>query len=444
MADIGTPRDPFLAEMNRMFRLRIGSRKRGRRLAALGLLVAGLLPIGAAAQTTEPLLPGATPPTGPQAPAVPGQPTFPGETVTTRARPEYDPIGLRFGDFFWFPRAELDQAYNSNIFATPKPTYDLVTTLQPGFDLLSSFPRNELGVHGSAPLQFFWDHPAQNTQDGYLNVDGRYDVTAGSSLYGNASVAHSHLAYGSPNTPGGIAQPLTYNEARARAGYSQGGRRITYSAEFGVDATQFNSVPLVGGATLAQSSSNTIISEAALRAGYEFIPDYTAYIRAAGDFYAYPHTFPGSTTRNNSEVYRTNLGLQIAPRHLLYGEVYVGFLTQNFVEAGLPSTFAPDLGGHLTWNITPLTTLTFNGLRTFIPANPTIGVTGAGYLQSVFSVNADHELLRNVLLNLGGSIENDSFQGTSRTDNVFAIVAGVRYLLNRNLFLGGNYYVVRR
>src|SRR5262249_4256680 len=79
--------------------------------------------------------------------------------------------------------------------------------------------------------------------------------------------------------------------------------------------------------------------------------------------------------------------------------------------------------------------------RTFATGNPTIGATGAGYLQSVFSVNADHELLRNVLLNIGGSFENDSFQGISRTDNVYTIAAGVRYLVNRNLFLGGNYCV---
>src|SRR5262249_48281930 len=138
------------------------------------------------------------------------------------------------------------------------------------------------------------------------------------------------------------------------------------------------------------------------------------------------------------------LGLQIFPRHIIYGEVYAGFLTQNFALSSLPSTTAPDAGGRLVWDVTRLTTLTFTGLRTFITANPSIGVTGAGYLQSVFTASADHELLRNLLLNISGSVENDSFQGFSRTDNVFGGSAGLRYLINRNLFLGGNYAWLRR
>jgi hypothetical protein len=43
----------------------------------------------------------------------------------------------------------------------------------------------------------------------------------------------------------------------------------------------------------------------------------------------------------------------------------------------------------------------------------------------------DHELLRNLLLNLGDSDENDTFQAVTRTDNVFGAGAGFRYFINR-------------
>ncbi len=78
-----------------------------------------LLPLDAVAQITGSLLPYAVPPSTPQAPPS-----------------AFAPIGLRVGDFFWFPRAELDEAYNSNIFATTtSPTYDLITAFTPSFDL---------------------------------------------------------------------------------------------------------------------------------------------------------------------------------------------------------------------------------------------------------------------------------------------------------------------
>src|SRR5215469_13480675 len=97
-------------------------------LVVFCMLTASLSPLSAMGQTTEPLLPVPAPPSGPQAPTATGQPTYPSETVTQRPRPELDPLGLHLGDFFWFPRAELDEAYNSNIFATPSRTVgDLIT-----------------------------------------------------------------------------------------------------------------------------------------------------------------------------------------------------------------------------------------------------------------------------------------------------------------------------
>ena len=94
-------------------------------LAAFCLLITSLLPLDAFAQITESLLPYPVTPRTPQE-----QPSA------------FAPIGLRAGDFFWFPRAELDEAYNSNIFATStRPSSDLITAPTTSFDLLSNFPR---------------------------------------------------------------------------------------------------------------------------------------------------------------------------------------------------------------------------------------------------------------------------------------------------------------
>jgi hypothetical protein len=121
---------------------------------------------------------------------VPGQPIYEGETVTQRPLPDLDPIGLHAGDFFWYPRGEVDELYNNNIFAVPSPTSDLITAFQPSFDLLSSFPRNAINLYGGAALQDYAVHPSQNTAAGFVSVDGHLDVDAASSLYGNAEVAH--------------------------------------------------------------------------------------------------------------------------------------------------------------------------------------------------------------------------------------------------------------
>ena len=391
-----------------------------------------LLPLSAIAQIRESLTANALPPSAPPA------------LISILA-----PIPLRLGNFFWIPRAELDESYNSNIFATTtSTTHDFITALAPGFDLVSNFPRNALNLHGSAVLQAYADHPAQNTQSGTISVDGKLDVSAGSSLYGTASVDHPYIAYGSPNSPGSpgspanIAQPVTYWNYIATAGYQQGGRRFSYQVDVGVSASQYNAAQLVGGGVLPQSSQDATVPSAAVRAGYEIIPDYLGYIRVVGSRYDYTHIAPPATSANFS-TYRADLGLQILPRHLISGEAYAGYLVQSSAQSGLGSTSTPDFGGNLTWSITRLTTLTFTGLMTFNTGTPSSGgvvvpgPAGNSYLSRTFTVKADHELLRDLLLNVNATYGNDSFQGITRTDNFFTGGAGVRYFVNQNLFLGG-------
>jgi hypothetical protein len=400
--------------------------------AAFCFLTASLLPLGAVGQIRESLPANALPPGAPQA------------LVSVLA-----PIPLHLDNFFWTPVADLDESYNSNIFATSTRTsHDFITALAPGFDLVSDFPRNAVGLHGGAVLQAYAEHRAQNTQSGTISADGRLDVTAQSSLYGTASVAHPYIAYGSPNSPGSpgspanIAQPVTYWNYIATAGYRQGGRRFSYQVDVGVSAAQYNAAPLVGGGVLPQDSQNAIAPSAAVRASYEIIPDYLGYIRIAGTRYDYTHIAPPATSPNFS-TYRADLGLQILPRHLISGTAYAGYLVQSSAQSGIGSTSNPDFGGHLTWSITPLTTLNFIGLMTFNTGTPSSGgvtVTGpAGnsYLSRTFTVNADHELLRNFLLNLNATYVNYSFQGIPRTDNSFTGGAGFRYFLTQNFFLGG-------
>ena len=54
-------------------------------------------------------------------------------------------------------------------------------------------------------------------------------------------------------------------------------------------------------------------------------------------------------------------------------------------------------------------------------------------------MSLDHELLRNVLLNVIVSYETDDWKGIDRTDKISGLGAGVKYLLNRNVYLGLTY-----
>jgi hypothetical protein len=249
---------------------------------------------------------------------------------------------------------------------------------------------------------------------------------------------------------------VTYWDYLANAGYRQEGRRFSYQVDIGAEAAQYNAAQLVGGGVSPQSSQDATVSTAAVRASYEIIPDYLGYTRVAGSLFDYWHTAPGGT-RANFSTYRADVGLQIRPRHLISGEAYAGYLIQQPAQSSSGSTSTPDFGGRLTWSITQLTTLYLTGLMTFNTGTPgsttgTPATTGAlgsttfinalagnSYLSRTIVANADHELRRNLLVNLNATYGNFTFQGITRTDNFFIVGAGLRYLVNRNLFLGGSY-----
>src|SRR6185437_9608637 len=133
-----------LGKLGAISKIKSGGKMSARMKLAMvvcGLAAMGLPQLGRA--QTEPLNALPSPPLLPQAAPAPGEPTVEGQTVAERARPEVDPIGLRAGDFFFYPRAELDESFNDNILATSShQTGDFLTTFAPSFDILSNLPTN--------------------------------------------------------------------------------------------------------------------------------------------------------------------------------------------------------------------------------------------------------------------------------------------------------------
>src|ERR1700761_193348 len=156
-------------------------RKMGDRrfFGALGAAL-GLWPALASAQLVEPFLPvPSIPPAQPQAIPVPVEPPR-GTTVLSRPRPETDPQGMRLGSFFLFPRAELDETYNDNIFATPsQKSSAFITTVAPSFDLLSNWNQDALNLHAGGAFGTYASHSSENYKDGYVLGDGRLDISEG-------------------------------------------------------------------------------------------------------------------------------------------------------------------------------------------------------------------------------------------------------------------------
>src|ERR1044072_1999750 len=99
------------------------------------------------------------------------------QSVFERARPDYDPLGLHAGSFRIFPRAEVGEAYNDNIFATKNNADgDFITLLRPQIRAESDWGRHAVALGAGAAGGRYFEHTGENYLDGYVNADGRIDV----------------------------------------------------------------------------------------------------------------------------------------------------------------------------------------------------------------------------------------------------------------------------
>ena len=153
----------------------------------------------------------------------------------------------------------------------------------------------------------------------------------------------------------------------------------------------------------------------------------------------------GNEVSRNSHGYRAAVGTEVDITSILFGEMSVGYSWRDYTSNQLSDANGWGAEGSLTWNATPLTSVILTA-STGIDETTVIfeGDAAEANFQNTVALDVNHELLRNVLLNANVGYARDDFEGTSRTDNIFAAGAGVSYLLNRNLSVDARYRFTTR
>jgi hypothetical protein len=402
----------------------------------------GLVPAAAWAQV-EPISPIPTPPVAPGVTAPVTQPGI-ASSVAARPRPEYDPIGLRQGPWFLYPRFGLDEVYNDNIFATTSGRVsDFITVLSPTLDVRSNLPSNALNFSIGSVIGLYAENSRANYQDAYGNTSGRIDIDADHNVHGTANFTRGHVDFTSPLSPGGIESPVITTTYGGTAGYEQTRLRVGYSFDAAALRNEYGAAQLIGGGLLPESNLNNWAYEATGRASYEFVPNTSGYVRASYIRYVYDHGQSVAFPTLNSQGYRADVGGRLNLTDLIFADAYVGYLQQFYQSPTFGTIHGPDLGAAVTWEITKLTSLNFTASRSVQNSNVFVVGNSPGYLRSAAGARVDHELLRNVLLNATLAWYHDDYHGITLTDNNYQAGVGAKYLLNRHLYLGLNYTYAR-
>ena len=358
-----------------------------------------------------------------------------GETVLTRPRPELDPLGIRTGSFLLFPKLTVEESYNDNIFAVESSkTDDFITLARPELFLASDWNNHALNLRADASFIRHIDSPSEDYEDYHAGGDGRFDITRDSYIFAAVDSSILHEARGSPDDVGGV-EPTEFTLTSGALQVFQKFNRLSLTVDgsqlyFDYDDVATTTVPV------NNDDRDRTESNLSLRVGYEIVPEYEAFALLSGNVKAYDSAVDDGGFDRDTHGVRLDVGARIDLGGIVFGDVFIGYRFQDYEDSQLKSIDGLNFGTAMVWNVTPLTTLNGNILRVL---EETTTAGASGFVATTLSVSADHELLRNLLLNGSLGVTQNNFKGTSQEDMIYTAGIGAKYMINRYLYASMNY-----
>ena len=358
-----------------------------------------------------------------------------GDTVRDRVRLDYDAIGLRGGGFLFFPVIDAAFAWDDNIYREARDEDgDFITSVRPELTAVSQWSNHEIRLDAGIAADHFADHDAENTRDWFATAAARFDATRDAWIGVNLGVEVAHEDRGDPNAVSTTLDgPVSFT--RRDVGLSAFYRlnRLDLTAEGSAASLSWDDATTSPDASFRQSDRDRGEITLAVRAGYDIVPEYEAFLRVTRNERTYDRPQGDIGILRDSRGWEIVAGTALDLGGIVFGDVFAGWITQDYDASELPTIDAVALGGSVDWNVTPLTTV--NGSLERNVGESTLDASG--FLSTEARVGVDHELLRNLILSAEVAFIDNDYEGISgedgRDDEVVEVDARATWLLNRRL-----------
>lgn len=354
--------------------------------------------------------------------------------VTKRPRPEYDPVGLRAGSFLVFPKVELDETYNDNIYATESNKVDdFITTIKPSVTVNSDWNNHALNATVFLNEGLYASHSDEDFTDYGIRGDGRIDIQRSAYLFGGGSAEHLHEDRGAENAVAAATEPTEYDRYAANVGGTYKPNRLGITAEGTWQQFDFDNDVNGAGVVINNQDRDRNMYRERLRVGYDIQPGYTAFVQGSLNQRDYDQVPDDNGFNRNSDGYRVDAGIEVRLTNVIDAEFFGGYFSQDYDDPAFSDVNAFDAGARVLWSVSPLATVKASLTR---QVEETVQVNASSYIATVAQVGVDYELRRNILVGANVSFANNDYQGISRDDDVWRLNLNGKYLIKRNFYMG--------
>lgn len=366
-------------------------------------------------------------------------------SVYERSRPDYSASGVRSGSFLFNPTIAVTGSFNSNIYAQESSEVDdFITRIKPGFTLNSDWNNNYFSIYGNADIAKYADRGREDYEDFNIGSNGRIDISRDTSINLGARYSYAHEDRGSPDATGPGARQTFVDTFEVTAGFVRDLALVSLAIDAQYTSLEFSNESFPDSFSKARDRERY---SGKVRVGYEIDQYYEAFVRVAANRVEYDDSKANGGPQRNSDGYEIVAGAAFDLTGTSTGEFFGGYISQSYDSDTLAVADIGDFtyGASLLWNPTGLTSVRGTVSRT-VTETIVSGVDrngdaapAAGILGTLFDLQLEHELQRNILLKGTATYIKQNFENTVRDDDLFNATLGASYLLNRNFSLNANY-----
>lgn len=360
-----------------------------------------------------------------------------GQFVTVRERPQplYDPVPVRLGSVEVMPRVSTRAIYDSNIFAVGDATGDLV--LRGIADVEANWSSGGFAVGADAEIdrRQYLDFGGQSTTDYALGSTFRYTPRRDTGFFAGGRIGRETEALADPAAPLNRRQPSQYDILYGFVGGARAFNRLRIAGRVSAEDRAYSEGIDAFGEPIDQSFRNRTLTTAELAAEYEMGPERSVFAITSLNRRDYRDRQPLQPERN-SRGYRIEAGASFMLTPLIRSRISAGYFAQDFDSPFFSTVSGLAFRGRLDYAVTQLLTLGVTASRGVEEAS-TIG--NGAFIASRAGLQADYELLRNLILTAGFSYERDRFEDIDRRYRIRRATLGASYRLSPRLRLDAEY-----
>jgi hypothetical protein len=315
---------------------------------------------------------------------------------------------------------------DSNVFSsnTTKRS-DVAALIQPSFRAHTLWERHGIDLKLDSQSIFYKQDPGLNQTNAGLKGNAWFDIAHDLAVLANFKVAHLNEGVGSLSSPANAVQPTPYNLLSGDLSIRKEFNRLSTSAGVRVDSYDFGTTRAQDGTIINQDSRDGQIDAVHGRVDYAISPTFGWFGGVEGN----QRDLRGSMTQSlDSRGYRALSGFTVGLTNLVSGEFGAGYVEQRFADPTIGTIAGPSYRAMLLWRPTRTLDVHFKAEQLVTETSQT---SSTGVLANAWQLGLDYELLRNVVVSLGGGYETDRFFGQTRKDSVITSDARIKYLLNR-------------